>query len=73
MTLQLMEHLPNPFTVDYSYKDGPLDLYTEQEMLKFATKIINECAMLTLDYKNEDHYNGWLDFRDKIRTHFGIL
>lgn len=39
---------------------------------KFAELIINECAMLTLDYKNDDHYNGWLDFRDAIRKHFGV-
>ena len=39
---------------------------------KFAELIINECAMLTLDYKNDDHYNGWLDFRAAIRKHFGV-
>ena len=39
---------------------------------KFAELIINECAMLTLDYKNDDHYNGWLDFRNAIRKHFGV-
>lgn len=68
----LKDRLPNPFTVDYQRETGPLDLYTEVEMLKFAESIINECAMLTLDYKNDDHYNGWLDFRDHIREHFGV-
>ena len=72
MNQKFKELLPNPFAVDYQHKDGPLDLYTEVEMQKFAEKIINECAMLTLDYKNEDHYNGWLDFRDKIREHFSV-
>lgn len=42
------------------------------DMNKFAKLIIDECASLTLDYKNEDHYNGWLDFRDEIRKHFGV-
>jgi len=35
--------LPNPFAVDYQYKDGPLDLYTEEEMLRFAESIVKEC------------------------------
>ena len=69
---RLRDRLPNPFAVDYQHETGPLDLYTEVEMLKFAETIINECAMLTLDYKNEDHYTGWLDFRDHIRKHFGV-
>lgn len=37
-----------------------------------ALLLIQECTDLTLDYKNDDHYNGWLDFRDEIRKHFGI-
>jgi len=37
-----------------------------------ALLLIQECTALTLDYKNDDHYNGWLDFRDEIRRHFGI-
>lgn len=69
---RLRDRLPNPFAVDYQYETGPLDLYTEVEMLKFAESIINECTMLTLDYKNSDYYAGWLDFRDHIRKHFGL-
>lgn len=38
----------------------------------FAMLIIERCVELTLDYKNEDHYNGWLDYRDEIKKHFGI-
>ncbi len=34
--------LPNPFTTDYQYENGPLDLYTETEMLKFAETIIHD-------------------------------
>lgn len=39
---------------------------------KFAELIIKECAGLTLDYKNDQHYNGWLDYRDEIIKHFGV-
>jgi len=40
---------------------------------KFAELIVRECAELTLDYKNEQHYQGWLDYRDEIKRHFGVL
>ena len=60
MNQKFKELLPNPFTVDYQYKDGPLDLYTEVEMQKFAEKIISECISLMSDYN------------DKIRGHFGL-
>jgi hypothetical protein len=34
--------------------------------------IVRECAELTLNHKNDDYYNGWLDYRDEIKRHFGI-
>lgn len=37
---------------------------------KFTQLVINECAELTLDYKNDQHYNGWIEYRDHIRKHF---
>jgi len=40
---------------------------------KFAELIVRECAELTLDYKNEQHYQGWLDYRDEIKRQFGVL
>ena len=39
---------------------------------KFAELIVRECAELTLDYKSETYYNGWLDYRDEIKRHFGV-
>ena len=39
---------------------------------KFAELIIQECAELTLDHRNADYYQGWLDYRDEIRQHFGV-
>ncbi len=39
---------------------------------KFAELIVRECAELTLDYKNDQHYQGWLDYRDEIKRHFGV-
>jgi hypothetical protein len=44
----------------------------EQYMDKFAELIIRECAELTLDHKNDNYYNGWLDYRDEIKRHFGV-
>lgn len=39
---------------------------------KFAKLIVHECTELTLDYKSEPYYNGWLDYRDEIKKHFGV-
>jgi hypothetical protein len=39
---------------------------------KFAELIIQECATLTLDHRSDDYYQGWLDYRDEIRQHFGV-
>ena len=39
---------------------------------KFAELIVRECASLTLDHKSDDYYNGWLDYRDEIKKHFGV-
>ncbi len=39
---------------------------------KFAELIVRECAGVTLDYKNDDHYAGWCDHCAEILTHFGI-
>ncbi len=39
---------------------------------KFAELIIRECSELTLDYKNDQHYQGWLDYRNEIKKHFGV-
>ena len=38
----------------------------------FADLLIKECSELTLDYKSEDHYNGWIEYRDMIKEHFGV-
>ncbi len=44
----------------------------ELDAEKFAQLIIQECAELTLSHRNDDYYNGWLDYRDEIRRHFGV-
>jgi hypothetical protein len=43
-----------------------------RDLEKFAELIIKQCAELTLDYKSETYYNGWLDYRDEIKKHFGV-
>jgi hypothetical protein len=47
-------------------------LYDQFDPKKFAELIIQECAGLTLDHRNADYYQGWLDYRDEIRQHWGI-
>jgi len=41
-------------------------------LAKFAELIVKECTNLTLDHKSDDYYNGWLDYRDEIKKHFGV-
>lgn len=52
--MKIKNYLPNPFTVDYQYSDGPLDLYTEVEMLKFGEDIVRRCMGI---YQAIDHGN----------------
>ena len=49
-----------------------LDELGEIHDQKFAELIIRECADITLDYKNHDHYYGWMDHGEEIIRHFGI-
>ena len=55
---------------DDNFKGEPV--WSEVYDQKFAELIIRECLERTLDYKNDDYYNGWLDYRDEIRKHFGV-
>jgi hypothetical protein len=48
------------------------DVWKKRYTEKFAELIIRECANITLDYKNHDHYYGWMDHGDEIIRHFGI-
>ena len=54
---RLRDQLPNPFAVDYQRETGPLDLYTEVEMLKFAESIIKE-SIGALEKHSETLYCG---------------
>lgn len=51
---------------DYSY------CRSEISPEKFTRLIIEECSSLTLDYKNDEHYAGWIEYRELIKQHFGI-
>ncbi len=43
------DKLPNPFAVDYQSANGPLNLYTEKEMFKYANIIINELSSILIN------------------------
>ena len=55
---------------DDNFKGEPV--WSEVYDQKFAELIVQECTELTLDHKNDDYYNGWLDYRDEIKRHFGV-
>ena len=48
------------------------DEITDIFEIKFAELIVRECVELTLDYKNNQHYQGWIEYRDLIKQHFGV-
>lgn len=57
------------------FGDDPLHegLFSAEDFQqRFAELIILECAHLGLDYKNDQHYRGWLDYRDFIKKYFGV-
>ena len=49
-----------------------MDAYDRKAIMTLAELIVKECSELTLDHKNDDYYNGWLDYRDEIKRHFGV-
>ena len=55
--IKLTDKLPNPFGVNYQHGEEPLDLYTEEQMLKFAEYAINECIQTINDFEIVDR-NG---------------
>jgi hypothetical protein len=66
MNQRIKELLPNPFAVDYQYKDGPLDLYTEKEMEKLAELIVQECITVL------DEDDGATHHTELLKEHFGV-
>lgn len=58
----MRDYLPNPFTTDYQYSDVPLDLYTEEHMVRFAESIIRECSKLV----------SQPEVKSKILKYFGV-
>ena len=72
MNERIRDLLPNPFAVDYQYKDGPLDLYTEKEMLRFAKLIVRECAYVSEGYFGFKDNTPGTAIAKEIKQHFGV-
>jgi hypothetical protein len=79
----LKDKLPNPFATDYQYEDGPLDLYTEDHMLRYAKWVIQECinVMETHDIPQDsplmhqiinDRYRTSTQYGNIIKDHFRL-
>jgi hypothetical protein len=59
------------FTTEYLCSGKPREEW--RSVPEILTKLIlDECAGLTLDYKNQSYYEGWLDYREEIKRHFGV-
>ncbi len=63
MNSLIKNQLPNPFTTDYQYSKGPLDLYTEEQMLSFAEKLIKENAKIV-----KKRADWWGTMTDEIKN-----
>jgi hypothetical protein len=69
---QLAEQAREFATTRHPVSNIVLSVNSEKFEEKFAELIVRECCELTLDYKGDDYYNGWLDYRDEIKRHFGV-
>lgn len=77
MNENINQLLPNPFAVDYTSYNEPMDLYREQELEKFAIKLIEKCYEICKDNliaePTDLTYNdGVIDCAVMIKQHFGI-
>ena len=79
MYTRIEDRLPNPFATDYQYKDGPLDFYTEEQMIAFAERIIKENAAFIKKLANrygskDDEVKNYviIDSANKLLKHYGI-
>lgn len=59
-------------SVDSNYIPVPVEDHIPSWTEKFAELIVRECAGVTLDYKNDDYYNGWCDHSAEILEQFGV-
>ena len=66
MNQKIKDYLPNPFAVDYQYEDGPLDLYTEKEMLKFGEDIVRRSMGIYHAIDNGNLIEGTDDYLEAI-------
>ena len=55
------------FYVAYENKE-----VTEKELEALIELVVDESAILTLDYGSAEYYQGWLDYRREIKRHFGV-
>lgn len=80
MNERIKDLLPNPFAVDYQYKDGPLDLYTEKEMFRYAELIVRECTEQISSLSDGEPSDDWeRGYESALRSafltiqkHFGV-
>ena len=66
MNQKIKNYLPNPFTVDYQYEGGPLDLYTEKEMVKFGEDIVRRSMGIYHAIDNGNLIEGTDDYLEAI-------
>lgn len=72
MNERLLENLSDQAMVDTRYINSVSGSHVSQWKKRFAELIVLECAGVTLDYKNDDHYTGWCDHSAEILEHFGM-
>lgn len=56
---------PGPKHVDWSAT-------YDHELERLVELVATECASLTLDYKNNEHYTGWIEYQEAIKKRFKL-
>ena len=69
MNERINELIKQSYVTVRSQNDRDVTYFSQE---KFAELIVLECAGVTLDYKNNDHYTGWCDHAEEILRHFGV-
>lgn len=69
MNKRIKELLPVP-----QHKDGPLGLYTEKEMIKFAETTVRECLTINFKLASYDEFSSEDEklIKQIIKEYFGL-
>lgn len=49
--------------------DSPYWVFSPVEFNKFTEQLIRECTHLPVQFKNDDHSQGWVDYQAALKSY----